>query len=341
MHHWMLHPRIVGSGITAVWLLSLAFLTSSYAAGEQRPAMPSSIENAARIRVVVDTALLHVTVRDPKGDSVPGLLEDDFEVMENGVARQIVYFSPGDGPLSVVLLIDTSISMKVEAMEEARRVALQFIERNHPATEFAVVAFDNRVRQLTDFTTDRALLKRLIGSLEAEGRGTRLFDAVDRGLDILQTAATMAHVIVLLTDGMDEGSQRAFSEIESRIANGHAAVFSCGLFNPAYRNIFLTGRKYYIEPEIEENLNPEWVLRRLAAVSGSQAFFPEPGEALANAFQQIIHDLESRYIIGYDPGTTEGGWTESVKVRLRSLFAIFPIEVFSRRAVARDAFAAE
>jgi VWFA-related protein len=327
MHRWMLHPRIVGSGITALWLLSLALFSPSLEAAPEG----QFAEASARIRVVVDTALLHVTVRNPNGESIAGLLEEDFEVEENGVAREIVYFSPGDGPLSVVLLIDTSISMRVKAMDEAKRVALQFIERNHPATEFAVVAFDDRVRKLSGFTRNRQILQSTIDSLEAEGRGTRLYDAVERGLDLLKSAATMAHVIVLLTDGKDEGSRHTFRQVEQKIADSHATIFSCGLFNPAYRNIFLNGKKYYLEPETEDNLNPEWVLKRLASMTGSQAFFPEPGDALENAFAEIVRDLESRYIIGYNPGPAVG-WTESVKVSLRSLLNLLPIEIFSRRA---------
>jgi VWFA-related protein len=341
MHQRMLHPRIAETGTAAVWLLSLALFATSETTAAETQFLPNSAEAGTRIRVVVDTALLHVTVRDPNGSSIAGLQEDDFEVMEDGVPRQIVYFSPGDGPLSVVLLIDTSISMRIEAMDEAKRVALQFVERNHPTTEFALVAFDDRVRKLSGFTRDRDSLTQLISGLEAEGRGTRLYDALEKGFQILESADNMAQVIVLLTDGKDEGSRRTFAEIESRAAQGHAAIFSCGLYNPAYRNIFLTGRKYYVQPETEENLNPEWVLKHLASVTGSQAFFPEPGQAVDSAFDEIVQDLQSRYIIGYAQGPTGGGWAESVKVRLRSLFNFFPVEVFSRRTVTAGAAPSE
>ncbi len=265
-------------------------------------------------RVEVDTVLLNVAVGFD--GEARELRASDFEVLEEGVPQHICYFSKGEESLSIVLLLDTSESMRRQALNEARRAAIELIEAAHPDTQFALVTFDSDIKKQVDFTTDRFAIKSALTGLQAGGR-TRLFDGVRSALELLAPVHNRSKVIILLTDGKDEDSKSAFDDVEKLLRASDVTVFACGIYNPAYRRMFMNDKKYYIQPETEPNLNPVWVLKQLVSISGTQAYFPEPGDPLSAAFKQITLELRQRYVIGFTPFLTGQARFRPVQVRVK------------------------
>jgi len=262
----------------------------------------------------VDAVLLNVAVGF--NGQARDLTASDFEILEDGVPQEICYFSKGDQALSIVLLLDTSESMKLQALAEARRAAVELIEAAHPETQFALITFDSEIRKEVDFTTDRAPIQSALSGLRATGR-TRLFDGIRTAMELLAPVRNRAKVIVLLTDGKDEASTTAFSDLEELLRGSDVTVFGCGIYNPAYRRMFMNDKKYYLQPETDEHLNPVWVLRQLVSLAGTEAYFPEPGEPLSTAFKQIALELQQRYVIGFTPFLSGEPRFRSVEVRLK------------------------
>jgi len=265
-------------------------------------------------RVEVDTVLLNVAVGF--NGVARELQASDFEILEDGVPQRICYFSRGEQSLSIILLLDTSESMKRQALSEARRAAIELTEAAHPDTQFALVTFDSDIRKVVDFTTDRAAIKSALNGLIAHG-ATRLFDGVRSALELLAPVRDRAKVIILLTDGKDEDSRSAFSDVEDLLRKSDVTVFACGIYNPAYRRMFMNDKKYYMEPQIEENLNPVWVLKQLVSISGTQPYFPKPGDPLSAAFKQIALELRQRYVIGFTPSLAGNTKFRPVEVRVK------------------------
>ena len=67
----------------------LAGLTAALSAQAPPPAVPATPQQNPTFRVQVDLVTTDVLVRDDKGNFVPDLRKDDFEVYEDGVLQDI------------------------------------------------------------------------------------------------------------------------------------------------------------------------------------------------------------------------------------------------------------
>src|SRR5262249_52428507 len=57
-----------------------------------------------------EQVVVPVTVKDARGQLVPGLQAADFRLLEDGVEQKLASFSADPAPLSVALLIDAALS---------------------------------------------------------------------------------------------------------------------------------------------------------------------------------------------------------------------------------------
>ncbi|HXT62161.1 MAG TPA: VWA domain-containing protein [Pyrinomonadaceae bacterium] len=157
----------------------------------------------------VDTTLvsLPVTVMDRDGKFIPNLRKEDFRIWENGVEQQVAYFASTEKPFTVALVIDTSGSTK-NKLEEIQDAAIAFIEQLRADDRVMIVAFSDKIRVLTEPTSDRFILRDAIRETSA-GSGTRLYDAVDLVINQYFNRIEGRKALVLFTDGVDTTSNRA------------------------------------------------------------------------------------------------------------------------------------
>lgn len=294
-------------------------------AQEQQPQAPHTI------RVDVELVLLNVSVRNPNNQPVADLKISDFTVYEDGVPQEISYFEQENSPLGVVLLMDVSSSMEGTPLREAKRAAVEFIRQTHPMSEMALLAFNDRVRTVQAFTSERERLQSAIDNLEASG-GTALYDALNAAVDLVRTSRHAHRAVLLLSDGKDEDSSRKFAAVEQLVMSSDLSLFAVGEYSPAERKLYLTGSQYYKEPALDVNLSPVWVLRRLAEVSGGDSFFPQPQESLSSVFSRIAQDLQHQYVLGFSPkSASTGGPFHKIEVRVGSQGYPGPLKVRTRQ----------
>ncbi|MBI4470485.1 MAG: VWA domain-containing protein [Acidobacteria bacterium] len=271
---------------------------------ETSVAAPAS-EESEPIQLGTKMVLLNVSVKDGGGRPVAGMNEANFAVAEDGAIQQIVFFEKRDAPISVVLVLDVSSSMDGESLREAKRAALDFVDQSHPRNELALIAFNDRVRIVRNFTSDRAQLVQPIRELTASG-GTALHDAIGQAVELMAGAQHARHVIVVLSDGKDEDSARKFNQVERLVQASDVVVFAIGEYSKVERKLYLTGKKYYKDPPVEANLNPVWVLREVTELSGGSAYFPMAAEPLRGFFDTIARELQDQYVLGYLPEPRTG-----------------------------------
>ena len=109
------------------------------------------------------------------------LTKDDFEVYEKGVKQPISYFGRDELPLSIMLLLDVSGSVR-PILHQIRDGALNALQRLKPEDQVAVMAFANTSKLAQDFTKDRSLAARKIEeatATDALGSGTILGPALE------------------------------------------------------------------------------------------------------------------------------------------------------------------
>ena len=186
------------------------------ATAQQKDNGPEEYGEGDTIRVDTTLVSLPVSVMDRDGKFIPNLRKDDFRIWENGVEQQVAYFASTDKPFTVALVIDTSGSTK-NRLEDIQDAAIAFVEQLRPDDKVMVVAFNDKIRVLSEPTNDRFTLRDAIRETEA-GSGTRLYDAVAMVINQYFNRIEGRKALVLFTDGVDTTSNRADYESTVRDA---------------------------------------------------------------------------------------------------------------------------
>ena len=192
---------------------------------------------------------------------------------------QVVPLGQTDTPLGVVLVIDTSGSMRDRAkMEAARAAAKQFVSQKGANDQIAVVAFSGQPRVVINFTADANLLNGAIDGLTATG-DTALWDAVRLAGGLFTERPDLQANMVLLSDGADTTSQTPQSEARATVVGANAAVFAIGLRG---------GTEFDAAG-----------LQNLASASGGQYVETSNPTELSRVYQQVQGAIQSQYEITY------------------------------------------
>ena len=99
MRRAFLRTRMLIPTASAVAALSVVL------AGQDQPKQPAFRSGASTVAV-------YTTVTDSTGRLVPNLTKDDFEIYDNGKLQPITLFQTETQPLSIVVMLDRSGSMK-------------------------------------------------------------------------------------------------------------------------------------------------------------------------------------------------------------------------------------
>lgn len=242
---------------------------------------------------------LEFTITDTERNYVE-VSKDNLIVIEDGVEQTLDAFHEAVTPVSIVLALDGSGSMRKSA-EAVREAARTFVQALRPEDSLAVMSFADEVRFAHDLTTNRTASLEAIDRYQTAG-GTALYDALAESLDHLKRVDGR-RVVVVLTDGRDEnnpgtapGSVRTFDEVLARLTDTSATAFAIGL-----------------GPKIDGA-----VLERLAVESGGEAYFPDDVSTLPEQYRRIVENLRRRYVISYSSTrpVRDGAW-RTVEIRSR------------------------
>jgi VWFA-related protein len=234
--------------------------------------------------------LLDVSVTDARGATVSGVPRESFRVLENGQSQTITVFDDHDIPVTVGILVDESFSMTPKRGEVLTAAGI-FIKESNPRDQMFVLNFNDVVRRgLPDneiFSDDILELRTALYRGRSEGR-TALYDAIVAGLEQLEMGRRDKKTLVVISDGGDNASRHTRVETLDRIQSSLATLYTIGLFE-----------------EDDRDRDPG-LLRRLAAISGGQAYFPPDVSGMIPACQRIAKDIRSRYTVGYVPKPQDG-----------------------------------
>jgi VWFA-related protein len=198
-----------------VALLALCFV-AAHATAQAQDETP--------IRIESNLVQLNVGVADRQGRAVTDLSRNDFVVYEDNVRQQIVGFEPTQKPFSLVLLLDVSGST-LTFRTQLRQAALRFIDALGPDDRVCVVAFNEKMKTLTNFTTDR---KKIAYAIQiADGRGeTQFYKALEYALNKLAGEDQRRKAIVVMTDGIDSSLRRTDRDMAAHAQTNEEAIAS-------------------------------------------------------------------------------------------------------------------
>lgn len=171
-------------------------------------------QDVETVKIETNLVIVPVIVSDRSDKYIADLKREDFAVYEDGQKQEISFFETVTTPFHVVLMLDTSASTE-EKLGQIQQAAMAFTDQLQQADRVKVISFDDRIRDLCDFTSDRAVLRGAIRDTRP-GKGTKLYDAMRVGLNALQRVKGRK-AIVIFTDGVDSYSDRETYERNVRM----------------------------------------------------------------------------------------------------------------------------
>jgi VWFA-related protein len=287
----------------------------------------------------VNVVNLLATVRDKQGKIVSNLAKGDFHLEEDGHPQEIQYFSrETDLPLTLGLLVDTSLSQR-RVLGAERSASYRFLDqvlREKKDLAF-VIHFDREVELLQDLTGSRQKLESTLNTLEtppatrpgrvpspgppsgSHGRraGTLLYDAVFLASDELMKKQPGRKALIILSDGVDNGSRETLAE----------AIKSANLADTLVYSILFADERSYSPaggfggpPRGGHQGGMGWpggggmprfpqqypdgkkILQRLSQETGGGFFEVSGKQSIQQIYDRIEEELRNQYSLGYTPG---------------------------------------
>jgi VWFA-related protein len=288
-----------------------ALLTASLPAQQQPP-----------FKTGIRTVAIYATVTDGQGRLVTDLTRDDFEVLEDNKPQPLTLFSADIQPISVVMMLDRSGSMKwnFRLVEVA---AEQFVRRMLPDDKARIGSFADRVQiDPQEFTSDQdELIRVLRGELQPAGP-TPLWNAVSASMTALSHQEGR-RVVLVFTDGHDNPANMRFTnsnvmEVMTRGQREDVMVYAIGLESrtpPGRGGMrgsmggFGGGNPLGVE-------RPDPGLPMVAGETGGGYFELRRADDLASTFTRVAEELHKQYALGFEP-TKLDGKSHKLKVRVK------------------------
>jgi len=243
---------------------------------------------------------LEFTIQDSKRNYMD-VSAAELEVFEDEVPQTVDTFQEAVDPVSMVLTLDASGSMK-RAADTVKKTATDFVLAVRPEDNLALITFADEAKFEHVLSTNRTWSIDAIKKYNANG-GTALYDALYNSLQHLK-GVKGRRAVVLLSDGRDEnnpgtapGSKHTLEDVLTLQRQVGATVFGVGL---------------------GENIDRE-VLEALANQSGGQTYYAADAAALGDQFRRIVEDLRRRYVLSYSSTNraADGNWRK-VEIRPRA-----------------------
>jgi Ca-activated chloride channel family protein len=248
---------------------------------------------AQKIKVTTESVPVYTTVTDTEKRLVSDLVLDDFEVLDNGKLQTINVFENKPTPITATVMIDTSGSMTA-SLDLVKSGAEQFLLRLLPEDKAQVGEFSDKIKfHPGSFIDDRDRLVYLLKNELDFGYPTRLYDAVDESLALLEPMDGR-RVVLVFTDGDDTASKVGLGKVMDRARAKDVMVYAIGLENE------------YFNGQQRVRSSPDRGLKKLAEDTGGGFFLLKRTADLGDTFTRVAQELHSQYVLGFSPEALDG-----------------------------------
>jgi len=274
-------------------------------------AQPVDIGDTQTLKVNVNLVNVYFSVRDKSG-FITNLHKDDCSIYEDKALQKTKNFTQEKNlPLTIGILLDTSGS-QIHVLPLEQQSGTEFLKDVlTPKDEAFLISFDINVNELADYTNSPREIRRAMdsaqintgagtGSVTGNGtaRGTLLFDAVYLAAHDKLRQEAGRKILVLLTDGGDQGSQETLKSATEAAQKANAIVYV----------ILLSDRGFYGGGGFGINLadTGERDMQKLATDTGGRVInVGNNGKKLEEAFDQIQDELRTQYLASFTPTNTK------------------------------------
>lgn len=304
--------RPFGSALAVLCFLSFSSAALLSAQEAPSPGGPPPASNAApeqpidtgdtqTLKVNVNLVNVYFSVRDKNG-YITNLRKDDCQIFEDKALQKTKNFTQEKNlPLTIGILLDTSGSQQ-NVLPLEQDAGSEFLKDVlTPKDEAFLISFDINVDLLADYTNSPSELRRAMqkasintgagtGSVTGNStpRGTLLYDAVYLAAHDKLRQEAGRKILVILTDGQDQGSQENIRTAIEAAQKSNAIVYVILIADRG----FYGGFGYYGAGDME----------KLAKETGGRVInVGNNGKKLQDAFNQIQDELRTQYLASYTP----------------------------------------
>jgi len=257
------------------------------------------------------TVVVYATVTDSSGHIVTDLTRDRFEVYDGGKAQTITTFANDVQPITVVMMLDRSVSMlhNFSLVEEA---AGTFVDRLGSSDKARIGSFSNRIEvDPRDFSSDKEELRHILKTELQDPGPTPLWNAMGVGMTAL-LHQTGRRVILVFTDGMDRpmngrSNNLSLKDVSRRADEEDVMVYGIGLVGDPFAGYGGQFSRGGLGPRPQGQPDrPDPGLEKLAAASGGGYFELTRTADLEGTFARVADELHHQYLLGFTPAKVDG-----------------------------------
>lgn len=236
------------------------------------------------------------------GQMMTGLTREEFEVRDSGKTQPITVFSTDVQPISVVVMLDRSGSMRgnlrlVEGAAEA------FVRQMLPTDKARIGSFAEQVQMDPEnFTSSKEELVEILRSRLQQRGPTPLWNAIDQAIASLKSQDGR-RVVLVFTDGADNpGNFRlnntSFMDVMRRAQEADVMVYAIGLEG---RGAPAAGGGFGGMSQ-----RPDAGLPAIAEETGGGYFELRNTQDLGATFARVADELHRQYLLGFEPTQLDG-----------------------------------
>lgn len=299
------------------------------------------------IPIHVSLVVVPVTVKDPNGRLVDGLLKKDFIVRENGVEQRVTLFTSDPFPLSAAVVIDANLSPNAtkKINETLPALAGAFSEFD----EVGVFTYGSSVERRLDFRSANEGFSKELRRIKPKGRtGATLVNAGPlaagptvngRPLDPTESNTTVGQpprefyvlndailaaatdlsrrdrkrrkVIFVISDGREQGSTASYDEVLKVLLSNEISVYAIGVDAAA-----IPGYDKVAEVRLPKmgygNILPKYV-----SATGGEVFAEFTRGAIETAYARLTEQARNQYTLGYNASNVLASNYRDIEVLVR------------------------
>ena len=246
------------------------------------------------LRAESQLVLVPLTVLDQKDRLVESLGKRHLRIFEEGQERSVASLSLEDGPVSLVVVLDVSRSMK-NSYPHAVHALQRLAGRQQSGDEYALITFRGAPQLRLPFPASAAEVASAAAAEQPEG-STALYDAMVLAVNHLRKGRHTSKAILVLSDGQEVSSRYRAAELRQTLREAGAPVFAFLL--PAFTE----------HSALEE-------LRRLLKETGGRLIHVRHPRDFPDAVEHL--EVHRHYVAGFVPNPGNDGRYRRVQVKLR------------------------
>jgi VWFA-related protein len=214
---------------------------------------------------------------------VAGLRPGDFELRDNGVPQRIELIDADEVPIQAILALDTSASITGPRQPALISAGEALIDGLKPADRAGIVTFSHAITSKIPPTTNLGAVRDALRRLTPYGR-TSIMDGVYVALTSTLDQSVRS-LVVVCTDGGDTTSWLQPSEVLDASQRANAVIYAVTASD---------GRR-------------SSALKQFVDGTGGQVLQATSSADLRPAFQRILTEFRSRYVLAYTPAGVDAG----------------------------------